>query len=122
MHYDDDFSKDFLFAPRFPIANNNWKHRVAFFSKLVGEEPTEFRMRVLPPTAKFDGIHSTMTENQRKAAPRQNRTNPRDLEVSWSFNRNDFLRRASIPRLTSRPFGLRHNLVVLVLNQWLKDR
>jgi hypothetical protein len=47
---------------------------------MVGEEPSNVRMRVPPPTTDFDGLLVTLIENQRKAVvegPRQNIPSPR---------------------------------------------
>jgi hypothetical protein len=85
LQHDDDLPKDFLFAPRFTRVDSCsfWKQCVDFFNLLVCEEPTDLRMRIPPPTTKFDGLDVSLTENRRKAAvqaPRQKTTNTRDLK------------------------------------------
>jgi hypothetical protein len=71
-----------------------WKQCVGFFNHLIDDEPSDLCIRVPPPTTNFDGLHVSVTENQRKAVaqgPRHYGTNPRDLEDWLEFKPQRFL-------------------------------
>jgi hypothetical protein len=67
---------------------------VGFFNTLVGEEPTDFRIRMPPPATNLNGINVTLTENQRKEAvpaPIRDETSPRGMEDWLDFQPQRFM-------------------------------
>jgi hypothetical protein len=60
---DDDLPKDVMLSPRFTFGDYGfvWKHCVGLFNHFVGEEPSDLRMRIPPPTTSFDGLHVSPT-------------------------------------------------------------
>jgi hypothetical protein len=48
-----------MFSPRFAACDSGFvpKQCVGFFNQLVGEKPSDLRIRVPPPTKNFDGLH-----------------------------------------------------------------
>jgi hypothetical protein len=69
----------------FSVANAGavWLQCFGVLCNLVGEKPTDLRMRILILTASFDGMFDMHTNTERKLvaqAPRRDGTNQRDLE------------------------------------------